>query len=564
MTHSETGQFTPPDYLEALSLYCAPYENALDPRFFYASTALTQRLDLLAHLTQFGESVAVVAGPPGSGKTTLMSRFVSQANRQWRLCLLEGAEIDQLPVRLSETLGVEAAENEKDTLAKWAVRTDASQLLVLVIDDAERLDQNACARLCDMLAQPQGDRVRIVLFGQQDILPPVQHALDQCDCSRSVQLLEIPRLSVEETASYLMYRLAVAGYSGESPFTTTEVRAICKAADGRPADINRLADGALQEQHARARTRTDAPKQKPARRQGPLWLSAALGVLLVAGYVGWQRMHSSLQNSAQGPGLAKMTPREEIPLELPASPSSTDAGSDGLRRALSSAAPLALETPPAQNSPAANDGVQLAAARSPQLQHAPVPVQTLESATTVAAPQQTAENQRVAPAPEALQPPAAKEPPVHAPADKPQVPAEQEPVTDLATTESGPASDSLQVAAAPAKATDTGGKTGPANPHRENWLLQQSARLYSLQLLGTRSEKSVLRFITDNGLDLGQTAYYRGTFKDSEWFVLLYGLYSSRDEALKARERLPAAVRKGKPWPRSLESVHSAIREMGP
>ena len=72
MTTSETGKFTSPDYLEALSLYCAPYENRLDPKFFYAGTALMQRLDLLTHLTQFGESVVVVTGPPGSGKSTLL------------------------------------------------------------------------------------------------------------------------------------------------------------------------------------------------------------------------------------------------------------------------------------------------------------------------------------------------------------------------------------------------------------------------------------------------------------------------------------------------------------
>ena len=101
-------------------------------------------------------------------------------------------------------------------------------------------------------------------------------------------------------------------------------------------------------------------------------------------------------------------------------------------------------------------------------------------------------------------------------------------------------------------------------PHREAWLLRQSPKSYSLQLLGSRSEKSVSRFIEDNRLDLRQTAYYRGNFKDSEWFVLLYGLYPSRNAALEARERLPAALRKGKPWPRSLESVHSAIREINP
>lgn len=109
-----------------------------------------------------------------------------------------------------------------------------------------------------------------------------------------------------------------------------------------------------------------------------------------------------------------------------------------------------------------------------------------------------------------------------------------------------------------------GANRSSTGPHREAWLLRQPPKSYSLQLLGSRSEKSVTRFIEDNRLDLRQTAYYRGNFKDSEWFVLLYGIYPSRNAALEARERLPEALRKGKPWPRSLESVHSAIREMSP
>lgn len=567
MTRSETGQFTPADYMEALSLYCAPYENRLDPKFFYASTALTQRLDLLTHLIQFGESVAVVTAPPGSGKTTLMSRFVSQASRQWRLCLLEGHDIDQLSGRLAQVLGIETNGTEKDLLATWAAQTDASQLLVFGIDNAEQLDQNACNRLCGLLGQPEGDRVRIVLFGQQDILPRVQQSLDECGCSHTAQLLEIPRLSAEETASYLMYRLAVAGYSGESPFTSTEVRAICKAADGRPAEINRLAHGALEEHGARARTRIEVPVKKSSRARGPLWLSASFGVLLIASYIGWQRMHSSLEDSAQSPGLARMSPRQEIPLELPEPPTSTDLLSGSRQRALPAASTHAvLDGDPGRSAPATSDATRRTAAALSQVEQPAVPEQTPEPIASVAAPQQTVEDREPMPGGEQLQPPTAEEPQATVLAQDAQPTVEEKLVSDLATSEPGPATESLKVAAAPITAAQTGNATAttPTRPHREDWLLQQPAKLYSLQLLGTRSEKSVLRFITANGLDLGQTAYYRGNFKDSEWFVLLYGLYPSRDAALKARDRLPAAVRKGKPWPRSLDSVHSAIREMGP
>jgi DamX protein len=549
MTTSETGQFTPPAYMEALSLYCAPYEDRLDPKFFYASTALMQRLDLLTHLTQFGESVVVVTGPPGSGKTTLMNRFVEQANSQWRLCLIDGGEIEQLAVHLSRALHIDAAENENDLLSRWAAQTDASQLLVVVIDNAERLDQAACNRLCGLLGQAQGERVRIILFGSQDIQQRVKQALEERACSRTTQMLEVPRLSAEETSSYLMYRLAVAGYSGESPFTATEVRAICKAADGRPAEINRLAHNALADHQARAAGRPPIAAKRSGRHQGPLWLSASLGILVVAAYVGWQRLSSSLDSEQPLPEMARITPQQEIPLSLPEAPRSSDLFSTGHNGSLpASRGEDTRDTPQPFVSKAEPDASQQTAATPP-------------AADTRAA--ENAPGEFAAATVVALHEPPAATAQTTAQQDAEQTPLEQ-PVADLATSEPELPAGPEQVAAAPTSRAEAGnGADGSGTaPHREDWLLQQPPKSYSLQLLGSRSEKSVIRFINDNGLDLSQTAYYRGNFKDSEWFVLLYGLYPTRDAALEAREHLPAGLRKGKPWPRSLESVHSAIREM--
>ncbi len=551
MTTSEAEQFTSPDYLEALALYCAPYENHLDPKFFYASAALMQRLDLLTQLIQFGESVVVVTGPPGSGKTTLMSRFVGQANSQWRLCLLDGGDIEQLTARLSQALRIDAAASENDLLSVWAAQTDASQLLVLLIDNAEQLDQPACERLCGLLCQPEGERVRVILFGSQDIQQRVEHALEESACSRTTQLLEVPRLSAEETSSYLMYRLAVAGYSGESPFTATEVRAICKAADGRPAEINRLARDALTDHQARAAGRPPIAAAKTSgRRQGPLWLSASLGILMVAAYVGWQRLSLSLDSEQQLPQLARITPQQEIPLNLPKSPP----GDDLLHTEQNGTLPARGPDTPGKAQPP----VSTAAPDDPQQSAAAPLAAELRAAENTAAEYAAA---KVA----AVREPQAAELQVKREQRAEQTPLEQ-PVADLATAEPDPPAEPEQVAAAPANQAAPARDPNHSNtsPHRENWLLQQPPKSYSLQLLGSRSEKSVTRFIRDNQLDLSQTAYYRGNFKDSEWFVLLYGLYPSRDAALEARERLPAALRKGKPWPRSLESVHSAIREINP
>jgi len=98
-------------------------------------------------------------------------------------------------------------------------------------------------------------------------------------------------------------------------------------------------------------------------------------------------------------------------------------------------------------------------------------------------------------------------------------------------------------------------------PHREPWLLEQPEASFSLQLLGSRNEKSIAGYIRRHNLDEHQAAYYRGYYRGAAWYVLMYGVYPSKNAALEGRDKLPAKIRKAKPWPRSLKSVHISIRE---
>jgi DamX protein len=140
--------------------------------------------------------------------------------------------------------------------------------------------------------------------------------------------------------------------------------------------------------------------------------------------------------------------------------------------------------------------------------------------------------------------------------------APHHPVADIAAAETQADVDRQRLAQGPTTLAQATASAKVEAPHREDWLLNQPATLYSLQLLGSRNEKAVLKFIEEYRLELSDTAYYKGSFKETEWFVLLYGLYPSREAAISARDTLPKPLRKSKPWPRSLESVQSAIREV--
>jgi len=552
-----------PEYLESWSLRCHPFEQRLDPQFFYAGSALMQRLDLLTHLVQFGESIVVVSGPPGSGKSTLLGQFLGHISPQWVICTLDGEQADQLAERLAETIGGNPDDGEQALLARWAAQSDTSQHLVLVIDNAERLDEAACKRLCEFTDLPDSERVRIVLFGTAEAQQRVRETLERLTSKRTSQMLEIPRLTEEETASYLMYRLAVAGYSGESPFTPTEVRAICKAADGRPGAINRLAHEALGEHHARARHKKRSPAKRSTRRNTALlWIVASVAIAAVAGYLGWQRLAptSSVEQEsappqaftalpltlpATHPALDETDERATTAPQQPASPPPQDA--TGAQDADGKSAPAAVEAAAGTAAPPPETTAAVPPAAAPTTPDGSAPLSdvaettaTEDRAPTAQTPAAVADNAAETPVPA---PPTDTSADSH-PATVPEpTPGAQKPADTTRAALQRPASPRGQ-------------------PHREDWLLQQPPGAFTLQLLGSRDEASITHFIQRYALEPDKTAYYRGRYKNAEWYVLLYGIYPDKAAALAARSALPDKVQKGKPWPRSLKSVQDSIREV--
>jgi DamX protein len=532
-------------YMESFSLNCEPFADTIDNRFFYGGTTLMQRLDLLSHLTQFGDSVVLVSGPTGSGKTTLLSRFASQANSQWHMCLMNADEFDRFPERLADALKSETAASEQELFSQWAARTDNSQLLVIIIDNSEQLGDDALERLCAFLQQTTTHRVRLILFGEPAAQQDHKQTFERKQLECSTQLLEMPRMSEEETASYLMYRLAVAGYSGENPFTATEIRAICKASDGRPAGINRLARQALLERQARAKSKRVSVR-KVRRKVGSLtWGLATAGILALTIWLGWQKFYPP---PPDGVPIAR-TQMEERPLAIPE--------------------PAPLKVPTATSPPAeeitvtSEQQATQAPPKEPGLEAEPDPLTTVQtrlnaSRTEPAIPDSAIETplmdgvtdeKPLTPVTEQATTTAVRAAP------EPSATTSDKDIVQRPDAPSPTALPTLETAAEPAAVPEQ-------LPHSEKWLLAQPGTSFSLQLLGSRNAESIARYIEQHQLDIRQSAVYKGIYKGAEWYVLLYGIYPSRQAATEARSTLPAAVRSDKPWPRTLKTVHSAIREV--
>ena len=95
--------------------------------------------------------------------------------------------------------------------------------------------------------------------------------------------------------------------------------------------------------------------------------------------------------------------------------------------------------------------------------------------------------------------------------------------------------------------------------NKEEWLLKRNPEHYVLQLLGTSYEKNLLKFINQKKL-VEDASYYKSKYKGKDWWVLLYGEFSTRNDAVNAIKMLSRDLKIGDAWPRKIEHIQADIR----
>ncbi len=240
-----------PGYLASYGLTEAPFSSQQDDRFLYLNPALTERLELLKHYTQYGNLLLIVTGERGVGKSSLKQRFINTAPEEWQICEIQSHTMMDASLLLKQVAhGFNITEPPLEPSALYEVLSSqldymhqASYVPILIIDDAHELPKDALQALL-YLAEHHSDQqtaLRIILFCEPEIdimlEDPAIHSLKE----RVTHAMEIPALDETETAEYLRHRLAVAGLDGTSPFTPKLVHKIFKASAGVPAKINEYA-----------------------------------------------------------------------------------------------------------------------------------------------------------------------------------------------------------------------------------------------------------------------------------------------------------------------------------
>ncbi len=241
-----------------------PFAISTDPKFMYFSASHRRAYEELLNGLLRDESLLLLTGETGSGKTTLCRAVISGLERNVSCILhqpyMTGPEMLRLIVRdfglvTREELrrGVLAGADVAplldviETFLRTLVPIQARAIVVL--DEAQSLSPTLLDEIRMLTAfEEQGRRlVQIVLCGQPMLLNTLKtepmYALNE----RITRRVVLQPLSKDEIEEYINHRLSIAGAEGTITFQPDAVRLIGDLSRGLPRRVNLLCDRVLQE-----------------------------------------------------------------------------------------------------------------------------------------------------------------------------------------------------------------------------------------------------------------------------------------------------------------------------
>lgn len=239
-----------------------PFSLTPDPKYYFRSRSHSRAFDALSAGVARRESLLLVTGDLGVGKTTLCRTLIALLERKTRAALVGNSLLspEDLLRLLLQDLGAIAPDQIRDGRLVGATRAELQQMLdaflmrlradsdgaVLIIDEAHSLPAATVEQIVQVatLASHRDKVLQILLAGQPSVTggAALPRALDERLGTRA-KVLPLER---DESERYVHHRLMIAGGAGVT-FTTRAMDVIYGLSGGVPRLVNLLAERALQE-----------------------------------------------------------------------------------------------------------------------------------------------------------------------------------------------------------------------------------------------------------------------------------------------------------------------------
>jgi len=234
-----------PSYISRLALHSAPFSTEIDTRSFFNGEQIEQRLNLLFHLARSSNKVGLLIADQGVGKSTLLTQLQQGAGDDLRICRIDvqaSLEPSTFVDQCLRAFGVDDIDvnrkSEHESLLKDRLKRLQKLNIrpLLLVDNVDIISADNLAILLDWLSWQDDDEFLLqAIFTANRVMPELDNIHGR------LQRVDLPNLTEKELNAYLMQRLETAGFKGELPFSSKELKQLYRQTLGCPAAVNQLA-----------------------------------------------------------------------------------------------------------------------------------------------------------------------------------------------------------------------------------------------------------------------------------------------------------------------------------
>ena len=237
-------------YLKYYGLKKHPFQDTVDPMFFWRGEAQSESIATLKFGIETAEGITLLTGDIGVGKTLLVTYVAGLLNDKFNIAKIDDSNltIQEILLYLADSFNLPNSFEDKKSFF-WYINeeyTKNRKKLLIIIDEAHQTNKRLLDDL-NLMARIERDNeplISILLVGQKPLVDLVKTIKPDAYNQKDPKICHLRPLTKDETGNYINHRLKIAG-TERNLFDLGAVDAIFHYSRGIPRKINTICDHAL-------------------------------------------------------------------------------------------------------------------------------------------------------------------------------------------------------------------------------------------------------------------------------------------------------------------------------